>query len=292
MTDRELGLLRAVCADPADDAPRMILADWWDETGRPERAEFLRVQCALVRYPRAPTGLSDGFAAAEWKRRREDLRTRERELLDAHRADWFRLLSRRPGFGENEPLRWWPVASNEKERADRGASCPTLTAAIEGTPRRGFVAALTLTATDWLRHADALYWHPTQTGACERCAGDGKAHGSDRPFQWTPEVGYPGPCPGPCKGSGRVPRPFPPTAQPIEAVRLRTWPDFTHYAIDSTGLTSFRGRSRRWQLMDLLGPYRGSGGTGGALLAAEWPHVRFESLAESAAHYSREATAT
>ncbi len=30
---------------------------------------------------------------------------------------------------------------------------------------------------------------------CPRCDGDGKAHGSDRPFEWTPEKGYPGPCP-------------------------------------------------------------------------------------------------
>ncbi len=36
---------------------------------------------------------------------------------------------------------------------------------------------------------------------CHRCEGDGKAHGSDRPWVWTPEVGYPGPCPV-CKGTG------------------------------------------------------------------------------------------
>ncbi len=38
---------------------------------------------------------------------------------------------------------------------------------------------------------------------CGRCDGDGKAHGSDRPFEWTPEVGYPGPCPV-CHGCGHV----------------------------------------------------------------------------------------
>lgn len=36
---------------------------------------------------------------------------------------------------------------------------------------------------------------------CQRCEGDGKAHGADRPFEWTPEKGYPGPCPV-CNGSG------------------------------------------------------------------------------------------
>jgi DnaJ-class molecular chaperone len=42
-----------------------------------------------------------------------------------------------------------------------------------------------------------------QEQACGRCEGDGKAHGSDRPFEWTPEVGYPGPCPV-CHGTGRL----------------------------------------------------------------------------------------
>lgn len=46
---------------------------------------------------------------------------------------------------------------------------------------------------------------PLFTGVrCHRCDGDGKAHGSDRPFEWTPEVGYPGPCPV-CKGTGIEP---------------------------------------------------------------------------------------
>lgn len=36
---------------------------------------------------------------------------------------------------------------------------------------------------------------------CERCAGDGKAHGSDRPLEWSGPGTYPGKCPK-CKGSG------------------------------------------------------------------------------------------
>lgn len=38
---------------------------------------------------------------------------------------------------------------------------------------------------------------------CGRCDGDGKAHGSDRPFEWHGPGTYPGPCPV-CKGSGRI----------------------------------------------------------------------------------------
>jgi uncharacterized protein (TIGR02996 family) len=44
-------LVRAVLVAPEDDAPRLIYADWLDEHGRPERAEFVRVQCAMDRIP-------------------------------------------------------------------------------------------------------------------------------------------------------------------------------------------------------------------------------------------------
>ena len=48
MTD-ESALLAAIRAAPADDAPRLVYADWLDEHGRPEQAEFIRVQCDLAR---------------------------------------------------------------------------------------------------------------------------------------------------------------------------------------------------------------------------------------------------
>jgi uncharacterized protein (TIGR02996 family) len=43
VTDRE-ALLRAVLTDPAADMPRLVYADWCDETGDPERGELIRVQ--------------------------------------------------------------------------------------------------------------------------------------------------------------------------------------------------------------------------------------------------------
>jgi uncharacterized protein (TIGR02996 family) len=44
-------LFQAILANPDDDAPRLVYADWLDEHGRPERAEFIRVQCAMARLP-------------------------------------------------------------------------------------------------------------------------------------------------------------------------------------------------------------------------------------------------
>jgi uncharacterized protein (TIGR02996 family) len=48
MTDRD-GLLRAICASPDDDAPRLVYADWLDEHGDGLLAEFIRVQIALAK---------------------------------------------------------------------------------------------------------------------------------------------------------------------------------------------------------------------------------------------------
>lgn len=42
-------LLAAIRAAPEDDAPRLVYADWLEEHGQPERAEFIRVQCELAR---------------------------------------------------------------------------------------------------------------------------------------------------------------------------------------------------------------------------------------------------
>ena len=42
-------LLRAVIDAPDDDAPRLIYADWCEENGDPERAEFIRLQIEFER---------------------------------------------------------------------------------------------------------------------------------------------------------------------------------------------------------------------------------------------------
>jgi uncharacterized protein (TIGR02996 family) len=41
----EDAFLRAITAAPHDDAPRLVYADWLDETGHADRAEFLRLTC-------------------------------------------------------------------------------------------------------------------------------------------------------------------------------------------------------------------------------------------------------
>lgn len=72
----ELVALLAACrARPADDLPRLVLADWLDENGQPERAEFVRLQVE-VSHP-----------SADVERIRR-LKRREAELLAEHENEW------------------------------------------------------------------------------------------------------------------------------------------------------------------------------------------------------------
>jgi uncharacterized protein (TIGR02996 family) len=74
MAPEEAAFLDRVCADPDDDAPRLIFADWLDERGDP-RGEFIRVQVALARLP-----VGDP--------RRDTLADREAALLARFHAPW------------------------------------------------------------------------------------------------------------------------------------------------------------------------------------------------------------
>src|SRR5580704_9481671 len=89
--------LRAVLDAPGDDLPRLIYADWLDEHGDPDRAEFIRSQIELARLPRSAPG-------------RKPLRARAAELLRRHRAAWLAPLPRLPevrfnGFERGFPSR-------------------------------------------------------------------------------------------------------------------------------------------------------------------------------------------
>ena len=68
-------LLRRCREAPADDTPRLVLADWLDEQGDADRAAFIRVQLALS-HPSADCG------------RHRELKSLERGLLAAHAEEW------------------------------------------------------------------------------------------------------------------------------------------------------------------------------------------------------------
>jgi uncharacterized protein (TIGR02996 family) len=71
--------LDAIIADIDDDAPRLIYADWLDEQGDADRAEFIRVQVQRARLP-------------AWDAAQVRLSLREQELLKQHGEDWLSEL--------------------------------------------------------------------------------------------------------------------------------------------------------------------------------------------------------
>lgn len=79
MSDHD-ALLAAILANPGEDTPRLVFADWLQENGDSDRGEFIRTEVELARTP--PTTEDD-------QRRRRVLHHRRAELLKLHRARWL-----------------------------------------------------------------------------------------------------------------------------------------------------------------------------------------------------------
>lgn len=249
-TTTALDHITAINTHPDDDTPRLVYADWLDEhagtvdcfckgrkwkqpdpchrcngryglsDGRRERAELIRVQCELTAIGPADTVRGKGA----------NLRRRERELWggpdDRTRLlgtpDWM-LLTVIPSNMHELPVGWRAL----------------------GLVYRGFVEEIRCAATDWLRHADALAWEPWVTDECPTCKGNRSVVCRDAMSghdacprcvcEWCDGTGSERvadaagdmddatcrKCDG-RKATGRVPRPCPPTAEPIRKVTLTT----------------------------------------------------------------------
>jgi uncharacterized protein (TIGR02996 family) len=75
----EAVFLEDIRASPENDTPRLIYADWLEDNGDPDRAEFIRLQIGLARAAPDEPDLNE--------RRR-----RERELLRQHGPVWRRSM--------------------------------------------------------------------------------------------------------------------------------------------------------------------------------------------------------
>lgn len=126
MTDGD-ALLAAILANPEEDTPRLVYADWLQENGDEARAEFIRVQCEL--YRRFPDHY--GFPADKSLLNPHELILdhRCRQLMTARGNDWF----------------------------------PMIDPQIIHLVYRGFICRITCTAADWCDHATAiLAQHPVR----------------------------------------------------------------------------------------------------------------------------------
>lgn len=295
MTDTELGLRRAICSHPGDDTPRLVYADWLEENGRPEQAEFIRVQVGLATFG-VQTPENTHLFSRLWHRERELWRTLNTVFdigppLPRSMRTEPRLESRLP----DDP--------RVKQETDIVVVC------------RGFVDELRCDWRTWAggpcdcapypNGAAIIMGVTRRRSECSRCKGSGRTPGLWETLCWRPEWtvecpeikwrvlaagtvdvetrsrrtrrdGKTGPCPkwckGGCSGKGRVLRPFPPAAQPVRRVVLTTVPGPERVAGDGSG--------QRYRLPGFTAVYQPSSAEWQAdivkaLLAAEWPGVEF-----------------
>lgn len=181
--DQTDAFLRAIIANPDDDAPRLIFADWLEEHGEGERSEFIRVQCEIAK---GPPGLrcseitydSGGTIRAKlesWK----PLRKGERidiccySSLPTDRPHWVTAAGIVDSIDhflwsftlrEASKLKPWPLYEREQELLNADFANPGYI--IWGPPSechatewkfsRGFVSEITLACQDWLTHREQL----------------------------------------------------------------------------------------------------------------------------------------
>ena len=152
--DTGTALLRAVLADPASDDCRLIYADYLDEQGEADRAEFVRVQCRIATLNAELMSDEDCDATnCPGCGERRELQRREREL-------WLMAVA------EELPARWVlpppdgftfrKLPGDEWETAGR----PHIS---QAEYRRGFLAEIRLPLALFLEHARDLFAaHPVE----------------------------------------------------------------------------------------------------------------------------------
>ncbi len=69
-------LMRGILAEPDDDTPRLVYADWLEENGQPERGQHIRLQCRAAALP-------------EGDPRRAEMEAEGAALEAAHLGEWL-----------------------------------------------------------------------------------------------------------------------------------------------------------------------------------------------------------
>lgn len=95
------GFLTRIRANPDDDGPRLVFADWLDEQGDP-RGAFIRVQLALAQLEQEEAAAgTENLGRTDRDHTRARLQLDEQELRDAHEKEWkapFNGLAYSPDF--------------------------------------------------------------------------------------------------------------------------------------------------------------------------------------------------
>jgi len=174
-------LLAAILAQPEDDTPRLVYADWLDEQGEAERGEFIRVQVAIAAMDEAGEGEidpNDGHTCCDDPcpvcasvERYTGLRRRKQELFENGRT-----------------YKWgFPKAIHCTPFADTFAKGLGPETAI-GLSRRGFVSEVRCTLAAWVAHGPAIVRaHPVERVVLSDR--ESTIRGTDRTHMWVRESG-------------------------------------------------------------------------------------------------------
>lgn len=105
MTSDHDALFRAICANPEDDTPRLVFADWLEENDEPTRAEFVRAQ---VEFARLMDDGSDSQAVWEFLKEQDYVSrpAAKWELIDTGIARRRALDSRIAELWQEHGLAW------------------------------------------------------------------------------------------------------------------------------------------------------------------------------------------
>ncbi len=203
MNDK-LSLLRNIIIDPKCDVARLVYADYLQENGEEERAEFVRIQVDLGKLvPLSRLAKLDWMLAPDESREAldkvDELRRRERELWCDGAWEWLKL------GGLHQVDTQQPCHSVWVDDNQIGS--------IRTLVTRGLISHVTCTAGDFLKYADQLVWNEGMVDACHCCISEAVSRGRRKCLD--------------CNERGYIPRPIPPTAQPVEKVTLTTWPGMT-----------------------------------------------------------------
>lgn len=144
--------LKAICDEPREDAHRLVYADWLEEYGEGERAEFIRVQVALSFPTLGPDGTGDSGERYRLVRRERELylcvvRSFVDDILDPHTH--CRVVDVNTAQYDSAP----------GNRNPQNGS-------IIATANRGFLSAVRLRQDDFLKRAASIFAsHPVTSVA-------------------------------------------------------------------------------------------------------------------------------
>lgn len=167
MTEHE-SFLQAIIANPADDAPRLIYADWLEEHGNSNRAEFIRIQCELAAMK--PRGCQHMKRIGHFLNSPVIMSGTE-----CGKCQWCLLTEREQALYRYQPgpLRYMQLCFDLSRLGSRAvdmtftesgpciaglkfSESANMASSVECVFRRGFIAEVTLGCQDWLAHGPQL----------------------------------------------------------------------------------------------------------------------------------------